>query len=471
MKLFGNASVTLSQYYRFCSYNTTDVDVANSIAISVKLPCTGTGTLFSATQNWTVNSCHGNNPYGWFTFAERYAVNTLGIDLSVYNHRVIVMPKGHTSFQEADCGWAGLSTTGPVRPYPPIPNSYLYSYTWIAGDTWGAPWLWFHELGHSLWLQHANSPGMEYGDIASAMGAAKGYGLRCFNPPQVWQLGWGSPYVPPITRRNLRRGVGRGYWIPAAHTESDHFLRIPLGEGMGADWDVSGVPDSCAAQLWVSYRASSVVYDMPWKDVGTGAVFVHRWNGSSYVAAPKTMLAASLRVPNGKSPSDITDMSYEEDGCRLVVSAKDFWLGYAYVVLCVKTSDDDVETDCGNRLDDDCDGLIDMDDPDCLRPPSKVVSPGGKRLPPPPPVRIPLADDEENGLSSTPGLIFEDLLHVMLNGKPRSPPSPAPPSPSPPRPPPPANVSGPGKKAAANSAGSPSPGVGIPKGGRRALRL
>ena len=71
-----------------------------------------------------------------------------------------------------------------MNPQEADPNVYGYSYTWIAGDTWNNLWLWFHELGHSLWLQHANSPAQEYGDISSAMGASSD-GLRCYNAPQA----------------------------------------------------------------------------------------------------------------------------------------------------------------------------------------------------------------------------------------------------------------------------------------------
>eukprot|EP00198_Chlamydomonas_reinhardtii_P006200 XP_001695536.1 predicted protein [Chlamydomonas reinhardtii] len=140
-------------------------------------------------QPWTVTSCRGANPLGWFYAAETYATNTLKLDLSQYNHRVIIMPKLHQTFQEEGCDWAGISTTGPINPEPTRPANYKYSYTWLAGDTWENPWLWFHELGHAQWLHHANTPELEYGDIGSAMGGARGFGLRCYNPPQVRAAG------------------------------------------------------------------------------------------------------------------------------------------------------------------------------------------------------------------------------------------------------------------------------------------
>lgn len=72
-----------------------------------------------------------------------------------------------------------------MDPQPDNPNAYGYSYTWLAGDMWENPWLWFHELGHALWLQHASTPTNEYGDFSSAMGAIRSSGLRCFNAPQA----------------------------------------------------------------------------------------------------------------------------------------------------------------------------------------------------------------------------------------------------------------------------------------------
>ncbi|PNH00757.1 hypothetical protein TSOC_013403, partial [Tetrabaena socialis] len=128
---------------------------------------------------------------------------------------------------------------------------------------------------HALAANCPNPAVAEYCDISSAMGGYNGYGLRCYNPPEVWQLGWGSPFVL-LTRADLLPGSTLQRWIPLAHTDPDHFIRIPLSAGNGAPTDASGVPASCNGQLWVSYRQSSTVYDMLWKDVGTGAVLVHR---------------------------------------------------------------------------------------------------------------------------------------------------------------------------------------------------
>ncbi|GFR49952.1 hypothetical protein Agub_g12060 [Astrephomene gubernaculifera] len=425
-RILRDSPTNLAGYYDTCSYNRTALDLSNTLVIGpLQLPCNGTNSPSMGSGPWTVTSCHGTNPYGWFYWAEQYAVNTLKVNLSTYNHRVMIMPKLHQTFMEEDCGWAGISTTGSVNPMPHNPYAYRYSYTWLAGDMWSSPWLWFHELGHALWLQHANTPAQEYGDIASSMGGLKGYGLRCYNAPQNWQLGWGSPFVV-LTRNELRPGVTVKRVIPAAHLDPDHSIRIALGPGAGQASDVSGVPANCTTQLWVSYRASSSVYDMLWKDLGTSAAFVHQWEGTSFSASPEPIELASLKVPYAtKTPSDVQSSSYTVDGCRLVISALEVWDGYASFGVCVKTSDSGYETNCHDGIDDDCDGLIDAKDPDCRQPP-------GKNLPPQQPISK--ASTSSDDADQEPGLIYEGLMQVMLRTRQNSPPSP--PSPRPPHPPP-----------------------------------
>ncbi|GIL81392.1 hypothetical protein Vretifemale_10376, partial [Volvox reticuliferus] len=454
--LLRDGSVNLADYWKTCSYGRTLLDLnATTVLGPIQLPCSGPGNPAGGNWTWSVSSCHGNNPYGWFYWLEQYAIKTLNMDLSKYNHRVMILPKGHQNFQEADCNWAGISTTGPMNPEPSNPMIYSYSYTWLSGDMWDNTWLWFHELGHALWLQHASSPAGEYGDFTSAMGAIRSFGLRCFNAPQNWQLGWSSPFVL-LKREDFRAGETILRWIPAALKSPNHAIRIFLPPGFKSDGR-SGVPEMCLKQLWVSYRTSASKYDLLWPVLGTGVVLVHMWTDYTFSSMVRPMLVGTLAVPNASTPSDVQGSTYELPMCRLVISALDMWQGYALIGVCIKTGDTNVETNCGNGLDDDCDGFVDSMDPDCHGDSTML-----RRPPPPgPDPSIAMANTQPAVADSIPGLIYEGLLSIIQKKPPTrassSPPGRLQPLPPLPRSPPPSSSPPPLRSPPPRSLQLPSP--------------
>ena len=122
----------------------------------------------------------GCDYYGWANAAEAAATNA-GVDFSLYQHRVFVLPNSIPS----GCDWAGVANLG----------CGSYCRAWIYGRYWqsGNGDIWAHELGHNLNLHHASIPGTgesaEYGDRSDVMGYG-GVGLRCLNSGHYNQTGW-----------------------------------------------------------------------------------------------------------------------------------------------------------------------------------------------------------------------------------------------------------------------------------------
>ncbi|EFJ52540.1 hypothetical protein VOLCADRAFT_86741 [Volvox carteri f. nagariensis] len=97
--LLRDGSTNLADYWQTCSYGRTLLDLNGTTVVGpILMPCSG--------PNWTVSSCRGTNPYGWFYWLEEYATEKLSIDLSQYNHRVMIMPRGHQGFQNWQLGWS-----------------------------------------------------------------------------------------------------------------------------------------------------------------------------------------------------------------------------------------------------------------------------------------------------------------------------------------------------------------------------
>ncbi|PNH06719.1 hypothetical protein TSOC_006886 [Tetrabaena socialis] len=103
-RMLRDGNINLADYYDTCSYGKATIDVERSLVVGpITLPCSGTtsGGSGAKPEPWTVTSCHDNNPFGWFNWAEQYTVKTMGVNLTVFNHRIMIMPKLHQNFQVA----------------------------------------------------------------------------------------------------------------------------------------------------------------------------------------------------------------------------------------------------------------------------------------------------------------------------------------------------------------------------------
>lgn len=118
--------------------------------------------------------------YDWSAAAEAAAAAD-GVDLSLYQHRVFVLPY-YNDFTFG-CGWAGLANTscsGSCRAWTAEPQSGMV----LA-----------HELGHNLNLAHAGTDpendgivNSEYGDRSDPMGSSRNW--MVFNAPHTQEMAW-----------------------------------------------------------------------------------------------------------------------------------------------------------------------------------------------------------------------------------------------------------------------------------------
>ncbi len=137
---------------------------------------------------FTINhyAAQGCNYYAWAEATEA-AATAAGVNLSLYQHKVFVLPY-YLDLQT--CSWSGIANAG-------CGNSCR---VWIAEGE--SPMIYAHELGHNLNMAHAGSDPENdgvintYGDSSDPMGGSRAWHL--FNAPHVDQMEWYSPYPGSI---------------------------------------------------------------------------------------------------------------------------------------------------------------------------------------------------------------------------------------------------------------------------------
>ena len=158
---------TVDGLYRQASFDLvslvrdTDGDgQADVFRVSIDLP------LYGGSCNYTT----------WANAADNEAV-LLGVDLSLYQHKMYIFPGS------ANCGWAGLAQVSGVR-------------SWYRT---GHPRVFAHQLGHNLGMRHGSTDpdndwvvDEEYGDLSGIMGATSSNWVQ-FNAPHTEQMLWMPP--------------------------------------------------------------------------------------------------------------------------------------------------------------------------------------------------------------------------------------------------------------------------------------
>jgi hypothetical protein len=203
--------------------------------------------------------------YGWAAAADALA-QANGVDLSLYDRKVYVLPSKNT------CGWGGLGTVG-GNP----------SRAWILSC--GMKDIYGHELGHNLTAHHAATPSSEYGDRSDIMGIS-GVGLRHFNAPHKEQLGWLPPsQVLTVTEDGVYEVAPLA--LAATDTIAPQALKIAK-------------PDT-NEYYYLSYR-KALGFDASLSSTYRNRVNVHRYKGNGAV---QTYFLSSLL--DGTSFTDLAN--------------------------------------------------------------------------------------------------------------------------------------------------------------------
>lgn len=255
---------SFKNYFRTCSMNRTlFLPEDNLILSGIDFPCYGKS---KSGYRYNMNKCDNEEMYSLAEFVEDYAISK-GIDLSSYNSRILLLPKG------MPCWWAGLASIGCAQA----------CYTWTIMSKTMPFNILMHELGHNNGLMHSNLPGVEYGDSSCTMGVSP---QVCFNAAQSWRLGWHTPQATLYVQDFDKLTRPLIYNIKCQQTNQNSIVLIM---------------DSSMAYT-ISYRCSQGKYE---KYLGNynNKVSIHSTNTDISQPSPTTLLSMLSRGQIAHIPS------------------------------------------------------------------------------------------------------------------------------------------------------------------------
>ncbi|KAG2487502.1 hypothetical protein HYH03_013920 [Edaphochlamys debaryana] len=376
--------MTLERLLGSCTFGGIQIHRSNTLIMNVTLPCSGT-LKNGARWNATGGQCGTNELFGWMEAAAA-ATRATGLDPAVYPRRMLLLPRAAPPLCRS---WQQRGTYGC--------DSRLGCDMWLRADRnrlleWALT-----QLGSSLGLRPATAPpsgvageGVQppptatpaaLADTASwppsdpycAMGAAQG-GYRCFNGPNSFKLGVASP-VRTLTSENLSFGATYQVTLPAS-TATPVSLLVLETSRPGPVPSPGVTPPRPGPVLFAQYRTDDG------GDAGLargteGRVSLHLSNvsltwqaGDRLSAGPRSRLLASL-APGQQYRYAASRIAITFVGLGSAPAPGSDPGGVApppaRVTACVFFSDNEADGDngCFDGVDNDCDGLIDNQDPDC----------------------------------------------------------------------------------------------------------
>ena len=216
-------------------------------------------------------------PFTWTALAEKEAV-AAGIDPTKYQQLLYAFPK-------TTCGYSGVTA-----------GRRAITLKCNVVDVIA------HEFGHSLGMNHAQTPENEYGDVSDIMGYT-GVGLRGLNGPHKVQMNWMEP-SQAVTLSGEGRVTVAALNQSAGHAGGPQVYRIPRNDG---------------SSLYLSYRQPLGF------DQGAGAdsfkgVSIHSWKGGSAPTILVSMLKNGQTFFDPRSGATIKQNSFDTSGVYLGAS-------------------------------------------------------------------------------------------------------------------------------------------------------
>ncbi|GLI65344.1 hypothetical protein VaNZ11_008893, partial [Volvox africanus] len=346
----GPVQRNMSGYYTSCSYGQVRAPTVRVMG-PVEVPCNGSvdHLLFTypGGNNFSTSTCRGFNVEKWQYYLQNWAKSE-GVESNQFTHQVMIVPMGFT-LATPDCnGFIGVSTYG-ARLLGTVGNPFGTGFIWLSGNAFSRLEFWLHEAGHNLGLAHADTvkgcSTDDQCDWTCTMGAVSGQGIRCFNAPHNWQLGWGSA-VRQLTEADLRIGKYLPLVVPPQSSGPASAVMLVMLSGATAN-----------QRFYVSARMNTPPFDLPFLASQNQKVFllVHTYSGTETMAISRTELQAQLAVGE----------TYSHNITGLTVWFSRWLEGQgALTSFCRRIGA--TEQVCGDGIDDDCDFLADVDDPDCI---------------------------------------------------------------------------------------------------------
>ncbi|GIL56995.1 hypothetical protein Vafri_12260 [Volvox africanus] len=447
-----NGLTPMSDYIATCSYGKATFDQYNSRVLTIQLPCSGTGHVTK--MPWDSSSCTRDNLLNWMYEVEWYIDNVLkprDWNHRRYRHHVIITPRNMMDWAGPDCNWSGMGSIGMAQG--------TWSYVWISGDNWNTKQVYLHEIGHNYNLMHAAT--MERGDPESCShcdwSSAMGYccDTRCLSAPHNYQMGWAKP-IATVNAAKLSPGNTLAFELPSQILTDANYLRVTtdwlsdtaVPESVISSFGGRGFYSPATATFMFSYRMSFRNFD----ELAPG--FVGGTNVHLFSVADQADLKDSvhLELLTSGSPS-WTDPS----GTLIVRQVASSSLAAIVTVCRPDGATEATYEKCTDFWDNDCDGLVDADDPDCAQfykpPPPPVPGPS----PPSPPPRTP--NPAPPPPNPSPPVVLASPPRPIVLPPPPSPPPPAQSTPPPPSslpPPPPRLLDPPAQEASPPPPNPPS---------------
>ncbi|GLC73791.1 hypothetical protein PLESTF_001421500 [Pleodorina starrii] len=286
---------SLAGYYNTCTYGRVTLNPANVKVLGpVEVPCKGglkAGHPFSTGPNFTSSACDElDNMPKWHYWLDEWAKNKTGVSAGDYHHRVIILPRNFSAQIKGCNGFSGAATPGRWPLYTSSTNQWGTSFIWWAGENFGDLEILFHEIGHTYGMAHATVPGncdlFDQCDHTCTMGATGGQGIRCFNAPHNWQVGWGRP-LRQFDDNGLKYGNATSVQIPSQLTAVNSSVMITG----------NGLPNG--QRLFIAARINIYPYELPWApwDDNKAFLVMHTYNGTDACPGIQTVWVGEIQEP------------------------------------------------------------------------------------------------------------------------------------------------------------------------------